>query len=695
MNGKPVSQRSRWRRGSSWTLLGLFLAALCVTPARSADWRKGKWFISFDNTVTYGVSYRLDDPDERIIGLVNGGSAFSVNGDDGNLNYDTGIFSNALQLTSELEVDHKNFGAFFRGWGFYDYENKKGDRARTPLSEAALDRVGSRYELRDAYAWYKFRIGQQPAEIRAGQQVISWGESTFIQGGINIINPVDVTALRTPGAELRNGLLPVGTVWGSFSLSTNTTLELFYEYEWEEIEIDPPGSYFSTNDFAGDGGELVYLGFGSSPDIPPYPDPSDPSRPFLAVPRESDVTADDGGQYGVALRWFVPALGQTEFGFYYIDYNSRLPTINGRTGTVAGLTTFGTIVTTAPAIVVATQTWLLMNPGDIPGAIQAGTVAGVTAGAPQGASTAIAATSATGGDMSSTTTAFATDAYAQTARYFLEYPEDIKLYGISFNSQIGTSGIALQGELSYRQDAPLQIDDVELLFAALQPINPILAGNVPGLEAGASQITTFTGVDYSDGCNLSVPDFSNCEQPVTGFIREDTAQFQTTLTKIWSQALGADQVLFLWEGAVTHIPDMPSTSELRLEGAGTYTSGNPYHEDPGNPGAAHAPKPAESAQFFADSTSWGYRLVTRFQYNNAIGAITLRPRLGWGHDVKGNSPGPGGNFIEGRKALTLGLNFDFQSKWAADISYTNFSGAGRYNLINDRDFVAANFKYSF
>ena len=67
-----------------------------------------------------------------------------------------------------------------------------------------------------------------------------------------------------------------------------------------------------------------------------------------------------------------------------------------------------------------------------------------------------------GGDPSSTISAFATDAFAQTARYFLAYPEDIKLYGLSFNTTVGTW--AWQGEISHRQDAPLQIDDVELLL---------------------------------------------------------------------------------------------------------------------------------------------------------------------------------------------------------------------------------------
>ena len=41
---------------------------------------------------------------------------------------------------------------------------------------------------------------------------------------------------------------------------------------------------------------------------------------------------------------------------------------------------------------------------------------------------------------------------------------------MSFNTQLGTSGWALQGELSHRMDAPLQIDDAELFFATLTPL---------------------------------------------------------------------------------------------------------------------------------------------------------------------------------------------------------------------------------
>ncbi|MGZ5459126.1 MAG: DUF1302 family protein, partial [Thermoanaerobaculia bacterium] len=89
------------------------------------------------------------------------------------------------------------------------------------------------------------------------------------------------------------------------------------------------------------------------------------------------------------------------------------------------------------------------------------------------------------------------------------------------------------------------------------------------------------------------------------------------------------------------------------------------------------------------------QLAGRLDFNNAIGPVNLLPRFAFQHDVGGNTPGPGGNFIEGRRALTVGVAAQYLSAWEFDLSYTNYDGAGRYNLINDRDFVATVVKYSF
>ncbi len=639
------------------------LLLLAVAPAMAVDFKKGDLEGSWDTTISWGTQFRLEDPDLRLIGLPSGGSAFSVNGDDGNLNYDTGIVSNVVKLTSELELRYKNVGLFTRFRGFYDFENEDEDRLRTPLTDPALKRVGSRADILDAFAWVKFDLGGKPAELRFGEQVLSWGESTFIQGGINVINPIDVSAIRVPGAELRDALLPEGLVSASFGLTQNTSLEAFYLYDWGPTRIDPPGSYWGTNDFAGAGGDVVFLGFGDSADDFNFPDGT--NRPFLGVPRDPDQRASESGQYGVALRLFAPNLGGTEFGFYYMNYHSRLPTINGRTGTLAGAIGAGTIAGVAPTII---GTALLTAAQFGPQAgILAGAGAGVQAGLSPTVAGAIAQAAVLGGAAAgaSTASAFATDAYAQTAAYFIAYPEDIQLFGLSFNTTVGTW--AWQGEVSYKQDVPLQLDDVEILFAALGPINPGLAN--------FNQVANLTG---------------QFETEFSGTRPFDVWQFQTTFTKILSPMMGADSGVLLFEGAVTEVPDLPNKDELRFEGPGTYVSGNPILGP-----AAHAGKPVEDPSHFADATSWGYRLVGRLDYLNAFGGFNVSPRFAWQQDVDGVSPGPGGNFIEGRTALTLGVGFSRQATWQFDLSYTMFSGAGRYNLINDRDFLGTNVKYSF
>ncbi len=561
-----------------------------------------------DTTLSYGIATRVESRDQSIIGIANGGTAFGANSDDGNLNYDKGIISNVFKVTSEMELSYQNYGAFVRASAFYDIENEKGDRARTPLSEETLDLAGSDVRLLDAYLWSQFDISNQPAEVRIGNQLLSWGESTFIQNSINTINPVDASKIRVPGAELREALIPVPILSAAMDTSDNTSLELFYQLKWEETRADPVGSYFSTNDFAADGGSRVMLGWGAVPDQISSGTVVSPPATTAVVARAPDQEAKDSGQFGLAFRYYSEALNNTEFGFYYINYHSRLPLIGAITGSAAA-------------------------------------AAGVDPGG---------------------------QSYVETARYFISYPEDIKLYGLSFNTLLGRSGIALQGEVSYRQDVPLQIDDIEILLAAL------------GAQDNLSPGLTGAALLASEG-QLGLVGFDTV---IPGYLRRDVTQTQVTATKMFGPAWGANATVLLGEVGVTTVLDMPDKEVLRLNGPGTFVSGNP------NLTALHQ-NSYEAAERFADQVSWGYRLLARMQFDNVFSSINLAPRIAWQHDVNGISPGPAGNFIEGRRAITLGLSGDYQNIYSADISYTRFSGAGRYNLINDRDFIAANIKYSF
>jgi hypothetical protein len=63
--------------------------------------------------------------------------------------------------------------------------------------------------------------------------------------------------------------------------------------------------------------------------------------------------------------------------------------------------------------------------------------------------------------------------------------------------------------------------------------------------------------------------------------------------------------------------------------------------------------------------------------------------------VNGITPGPGGNFLEGRKSGTVGIEALYLQQWAFDLSYTIFTGGKPFNQIHDRDFAAFSIKYSF
>lgn len=102
----------------------------------------------FDTTLSVGVLDRLQNPDPALYGITNSfngvpGKAYSVNGDDGDLNYPRGISSVLYKATSDLELKWHNLSAFVRAYGFYDPKNQDTVRPHTPLSDQAKRYVGS------------------------------------------------------------------------------------------------------------------------------------------------------------------------------------------------------------------------------------------------------------------------------------------------------------------------------------------------------------------------------------------------------------------------------------------------------------------------------------------------------------------------------------------------------------------------
>jgi hypothetical protein len=585
--------------------IGVALAA--ASPAHAVTWDWGDWSGSWDNTISYGISWRGEDRDLDLVAIGNGGTSTTLATDDGNLNFDSGdIFSNIVKGTSEIGLDNGQFGFFGRIKYWYDFElengrmphghspNKWEPNGKLNDDDFANYAQFSGLELLDAFVYGAFDLGDYPLDLRLGRQVVNWGEATFIQG-VNVLNPIDVSAFRRPGAEIKEGLLPVSLIYGNLGLPAGFSLEAFYQFKWEETVIDACGTYFSNVDYAARGCNQLLVA-NVAPDYIIQNIANVKKDPFIDEP-------DDSGQFGMALRKYIEAI-DTELGFYYERLHNRTPVIN---------------VHYTPAA-----------------AAPGGSFLGPTTPVP--------------------------------AYYQIAYPEDIDIYGVSFATNVGV--VALSGEVSLKQDLPVQINGSTELAGGLGALNPaVCASGVPN---------QFVGPFGERACAGLFQLATTGDGFARGYDRFDVWQAQATALYFFEQALGSERVTVIGEVAWIGVDDLPAPSVM------------PYGRNP-TFGVGAVLGGAYGDKGFVTSNSWGYRMRAAADYPNVFAGIGLTPTIAWSHDVSGSSPTP--TFTEDTKAFSLGLNANYLNKYRGSISYTWFSGDR--NALADRDFFSINVSMDF
>ncbi len=653
-----------------------------VAPAHAVEFanESGEITGSLNTTISLGATMRASDRDLALVNIANGGTSRDPNSDDGNLNFDKNdLVSAAIKATHELDVKRGNLRFFGRASYFYDH---------AVMSKDGLDsdRAGRDLQLLDAYVRGNFSIGQRNLSVRAGKQVVSWGEGTFILNGINVINPVDVSKLRIAGSELKEGLTPVGMLWAAQEVSETLTVEGYIQTHYQKTRIDPRGTFFSSNDFVAEGASVAYTGFGRRNDshglAGTFPVNSTAQ---LVAPRSADRAPGNANQFGLATRILAPALNNTEFGLYAMNYHSRTPFVSGiRGGITAPGGTIARPLTAAQAgaLTAAGRTPVNGTAGctvvDVPtfGALHTAATIGALAPIVGGvaAATGLSALNATNAACN------AAAANGGAGTYFVDYPKNIQLFGLSFNTE-GPMGIALQGEHSYRLNQPVQLPSAELLLAAVGLANQLTSTN-PISAAGVAYGTE-----------------------ISGYRRVQMHQTQVTATKAFGPTLGAEQLVLVGEVGVTYLK-LPDNLKFAAPGVHLPQVGS----------SAATSFGSRSTEGFMTTTSWGYRLVSRMDFPNAAWGATLSPRLAFAHDVSGVSP----TFNEGVKSAAIGLGINYRQNWQADIAYTAFFGGKTYsgtdpvtaaaagfptgqsasyasgsNPLKDRDFLSINVSYAF
>ncbi|WP_283786602.1 DUF1302 domain-containing protein [Bermanella sp. WJH001] len=545
---------------------------------------------SFSSQLSIGSSWRMSEPDEALL--------LPGNNNDGNANFEKGdAFSQIIKGSHDLHLRSGDHGVFIRGKYWHDFalEDTKvahghaanGFAENEKLNDKDFNELSkfSGAALLDAYVYGMYEIGYTPIDVRLGRQVVSWGESTFILGGVNSINPVDVNAFRRPGAEIKEGLLPVNMAYVNVGLTEFLSMEAFYQLEFQETVIPGCGTYFAFNDYAPEGCDKVVL---SGEGLESFDDATRVGAGYsLNRDEDGNRLAKDEGQFGIAFRYMSEALGDTEFGFYAMNIHSRLPVVSG---------------------IKATDWQSVTDAGSMQDAI----------------------------NNNKTNT-----------RYYVSYPEDIQLAGLSFSTNVGS--VAVSGELSHKKDVPLQINATQLLTAGL-------TGLSTSAELAADVAATANGADFE------------------GYRLFDVSQAQFTMLQFFDRFLGASRYTLIAEAGYTFVHDFDEGDDaIKFSRAGIFDG---------------------SDEGYVTESSWGYRTRLVGEYNNAFAGITLKPTLAFSHDVEGFAPQPGGAFREGEQSVGFTLQADYQSMYSASISYTQYMG-GDYNLSADRDFASLSLSVQF
>ncbi|HEY9240157.1 MAG TPA: DUF1302 domain-containing protein, partial [Burkholderiaceae bacterium] len=369
--------------GGALTAVASAVVALAAVPAHAIDFDAGAgWRGSWTTTVSAGSSWRAEGREPLLYNAQNGallglsGGAANAGSDANNLNYDQGDrFSTILKIVSDVHLRNGDMGGLLRVKGWYDqalnhrdvpYGNQaNGYRAGAPLSDAGFNR-NQRFDgvsLLDAYVYNTFDLGGRPLQLRLGRQVLNWGESLYFQG-VNQISPVDLPALRRPGSELKEALLPVWMLSGNLALGGGASLESFVQFKSDTTAVDACGTYWSGIDMAIDPSlgrcnkTILPFGFSSANAV----------AGGAYLPGVDGRHPKNSGQFGVALRLPVDRL-DTEFGLYAMQINARTPIYTLRTGAFNPLDparlTLNPVALNA-AFGSAPGTWLYEYPSRIP-----------------------------------------------------------------------------------------------------------------------------------------------------------------------------------------------------------------------------------------------------------------------------------------------------------------------------------------
>ena len=638
-------------------------------------------------------------PNQR---LVDAKGAFSgTNSDNGDINYKNhSIVAATTLLDTDFKASYGDFLLRVRALSYYDPANiRRQDRhnlttyrgtelqaAQTTRSARTTNIYARNIELQDAYLQYTFALDGHNGTFSVGQQNIRWGESTLLAiNSLNEINPPNSQLLHVPGGQIKSVFQPVPMAVLSFDVMDGVSADVVYQLRWKPVQPDAAGSFFSTSDIAG-GGEYAVIGLGQFPEDPfqkltpaatldVLPNPLNTSVLGLIsstafstrILPDSHGEPKNSGQYGFKLGYNADWLnGGTDLGFYYLNYHSRFP--------------YASVISTDNSC------------------------------ARDSVGAAAALVDCLGFNGKINVTGLGKEpAPIDTLKVFLDYPENIHMFGVSFNTNVGPWSLA--GEYSFRPNMPLQVQLTDVVFAGLQPALPRQETDV-----GLGTLTQLLGLPNLGGNLVALPSSQQAfpdylmtryrkqavgpNQYIPGYQRFKVGQLDLTAIKAFSSnPFGADQILWIMEAGFTQIYNLPSLDQLQIEGGDLNdTHHSPGADGTGNNGVTDSKhfNPTQQNSGFATKFAWGLRSIIQMEYNDVMFGWAFKPQIVLLHDMTGTAPSPNQNFIAGRSQAQVGTDINFTQSLTGHFHYEWYWGGAKYmNALKDRDNASVSVAYSF
>lgn len=212
--------------------------------------------------------------------------------------YRTGIRISALGWYDQ--VYHRSHEPVTFGYNATSVSN-------TEFTRTARRMAGEDIELYDFFMKGGMDLGSHPLSFRLGRHTLLWGESLFLGSNGIAAGQASINATKAssvPIIQAKEVFMPVNQLSATLGLTDNARLQGYYQFEYRETDVPPPGTYFSTADFVFQGAET-----------------------FGGRTRGNDVRPKKAqGQWGMAVKMSSPELGW-DTGLYYTRYADKTPQI--------------------------------------------------------------------------------------------------------------------------------------------------------------------------------------------------------------------------------------------------------------------------------------------------------------------------------------------------------------------------------